>query len=140
MLFVLGLCIVDVWAHCRSFILTLIESSTCGLVAMTSAPHAECRQFDPGQVYFSEGLQDDRRAGRKVTLHTLQITPLFQKMRISANANIYGYMNVWIKIPMQGEVDLAEYVFYDWQQYITEKCISEAIAFYMISYTAVENK
>ena len=61
-------------------------------------------------------------------------------MRISANANIYGYMNVWIKIPMQGEVDLAEYVFYDWQQYITEKCISEAIAFYMISYTAVENK
>ena len=26
---------------------------TCGLVAMTSAPHAEGRQFDPGQVYFS---------------------------------------------------------------------------------------
>ncbi len=26
--------------------------STCGLVAMTSAPHAEGRQFDPGQVYF----------------------------------------------------------------------------------------
>ena len=25
---------------------------TCGLVAMTSAPHAEGRQFDPGQVYF----------------------------------------------------------------------------------------
>ena len=24
---------------------------TCGLVAMTSASHAECRQFDPGQVY-----------------------------------------------------------------------------------------
>ena len=52
MLFVLGLCIVDVWAHCRSFILTLIESSTCGLVAMTSTSHAEGRQFDPGQVYF----------------------------------------------------------------------------------------
>ena len=33
-------------------VLTLIESSTCGLVAMTSAPHAEGRQFDPGQVYF----------------------------------------------------------------------------------------
>jgi hypothetical protein len=27
--------------------------STCGLVAMTSASHAEGRQFDPGQVYFS---------------------------------------------------------------------------------------
>ena len=27
------------------------EISTCGLVAMTSASHAEGRQFDPGQVY-----------------------------------------------------------------------------------------
>jgi hypothetical protein len=27
--------------------------STCGLVAMTSASHAEGRQFDPGQVYFA---------------------------------------------------------------------------------------
>jgi hypothetical protein len=26
--------------------------STCGLVAMTSASHAEGRQFDPGQVYY----------------------------------------------------------------------------------------
>ena len=26
-------------------------SGTCGLVAMTSAQHAEGRQFDPGQVY-----------------------------------------------------------------------------------------
>ena len=26
-------------------------ASTCGLVAMTSAQHAEGRQFDPGQVY-----------------------------------------------------------------------------------------
>ena len=26
--------------------------SSCGLVAMTSASHAEGRQFDPGQVYF----------------------------------------------------------------------------------------
>ena len=30
--------------------------STCGLVAMTSASHAEGRQFDPGQVYFTTGL------------------------------------------------------------------------------------
>ena len=28
-----------------------IGQSTCGLVAMTSASHAEGRQFDPGQVY-----------------------------------------------------------------------------------------
>ena len=26
-------------------------SSTCGLVSMTTASHAEGRQFDPGQVY-----------------------------------------------------------------------------------------
>jgi hypothetical protein len=30
----------------------LFNTSTCGLVAMTSASHAEGRQFDPGQVYF----------------------------------------------------------------------------------------
>ena len=29
-----------------------LSASTCGLVAMTSASHAEGRQFDPGQVYF----------------------------------------------------------------------------------------
>ena len=29
-----------------------VPQSTCGLVAMTSASHAEGRQFDPGQVYF----------------------------------------------------------------------------------------
>ena len=31
--------------------------STCGLVAMTSASHAEGRQFDPGQVYDFSCLQ-----------------------------------------------------------------------------------
>ena len=34
------------------FFLHHIFQSTCGLVAMTSASHAEGRQFDPGQVYF----------------------------------------------------------------------------------------
>ena len=28
-------------------------AGTCGLVAMTSAQHAEGRQFDPGQVYLT---------------------------------------------------------------------------------------
>ena len=28
-----------------------LQAGTCGLVAMTSAQHAEGRQFDPGQVY-----------------------------------------------------------------------------------------
>ena len=28
--------------------------STCGLVAMTSAQHAEGRQFDPGQISFKD--------------------------------------------------------------------------------------
>ena len=31
---------------------TSFSASTCGLVAMTSASHAEGRQFDPGQVFF----------------------------------------------------------------------------------------
>ena len=30
--------------------------STCGLVAMTAASHAEGRQFDPGQVYLRLAL------------------------------------------------------------------------------------
>ena len=30
-----------------------IWTSSCGLVAMTTASHAEGRQFDPGQVYIS---------------------------------------------------------------------------------------
>ena len=30
--------------------------STCGLVAMTSAQHAEGRQFDPGQVYAGSAM------------------------------------------------------------------------------------
>ena len=34
--------------YCKLF---AIPGSTCGLVAMTSASHAEGRQFDPGQVY-----------------------------------------------------------------------------------------
>ena len=29
-----------------------VARSTCGLVAMTSASHAEGRQLDPGQVYY----------------------------------------------------------------------------------------
>ena len=31
---------------------------TCGLVAMTSAQHAEGRQFEPGQVYFHRFHRD----------------------------------------------------------------------------------
>ena len=40
----------------RQFNWTSSISSTCGLVAMTSASHAEGRQFDPGQVYLTIGL------------------------------------------------------------------------------------
>ena len=37
-------------------------TGTCGLVAMTSASHAEGRQFDPGQVYFEKnGLLVDAK-------------------------------------------------------------------------------
>ena len=35
---------------------TLESQGTCGLVAMTSASHAEGRQFDPGQVYMPMSL------------------------------------------------------------------------------------
>ena len=34
------------------FLWDFLRIGTCGLVAMTSASHAEGRQFDPGQVYF----------------------------------------------------------------------------------------
>ena len=39
--------------YCLYYASTTILSPhrTCGLVAMTSAPHAEGRQLDPGQVY-----------------------------------------------------------------------------------------
>ena len=40
---------------CATYIL-----STCGLVAMTSASHAEGRQFDPGQVYVLNCVQLQR--------------------------------------------------------------------------------
>ena len=52
------------WPHELQFLPLLLEImrlkflwnyfriGTCGLVAMTSASHAEGRQFDPGQVYF----------------------------------------------------------------------------------------
>jgi hypothetical protein len=35
---------------CRRCVCVFVCTSTCGLVAMTSASHAEGRQFDPGQV------------------------------------------------------------------------------------------
>ena len=38
--------------------------STCGLVAMTSASHAEGRQLDPGQVYFFSGLEGAPSGGK----------------------------------------------------------------------------
>ena len=36
------------------------SQGTCGLVAMTSASHAEGRQFDPGQVYIMSLVQAPR--------------------------------------------------------------------------------
>ena len=40
----------------------------CGLVAMTSASHAEGRQFDPGQVYFRsrQATSHVETSGRKM--------------------------------------------------------------------------
>ena len=49
--------------------------STCGLVAMTSASHAEGRQFDPGQVYLFIAVH--RHAGGfKMTAVGFEPTPL----------------------------------------------------------------
>jgi hypothetical protein len=42
----------------------LFNTSTCGLVAMTSASHAEGRQFDPGQVYFEVLKRQHPQAAR----------------------------------------------------------------------------
>ena len=48
-------------------------SGTCGLVAMTSAQHAEGRQFDPGQVYFSRSNRGGALARSLArSLHTVQ--------------------------------------------------------------------
>ena len=41
-----------------------IVTSTRGLVAMTSASHAEGRQFDPGQVYSIARPQQGQTAKR----------------------------------------------------------------------------
>ena len=43
--------------------------STCGLVAMTSASHAEGRQFDPGQVYFFAQSLASPSSARRCTHH-----------------------------------------------------------------------
>ena len=37
------------------------SQGTCGLVAMTSASHAEGRQFDPGQVYLLPTKETDNK-------------------------------------------------------------------------------
>ena len=46
----------DLWMQarfltCVHIMICFLRWGTCGLVAMTSASHAEGRQFDPGQVY-----------------------------------------------------------------------------------------
>ena len=41
------------------------KHSTCGLVAMTSASHAEGRQFDPGQVYLLRSSAAKSFTGRR---------------------------------------------------------------------------
>ena len=50
--------------HCQHFshmpAARTSATCTCGLVAMTSASHAEGRQFDPGQVYLQWHLHDCR--------------------------------------------------------------------------------
>ena len=51
--------------HASKLIATMQFQGSCGLVAMTSASHAEGRQFDPGQVYFSLGV-----AARSTSLQT----------------------------------------------------------------------
>ena len=43
-----GLCVLMAR---EPWMMVFVFASTCGLVAMTSASHAEGRQFDPGQVY-----------------------------------------------------------------------------------------
>ena len=57
-----------------SALLRSLFTSTCGLVAMTSASHAEGRQFDPGQVY---DLSDHMMGiGHKHDVSTLHNLPL----------------------------------------------------------------
>ena len=54
--------------------------STCGLVAMTSASHAEGRQFDPGQVYLRTLIPASLPppAGRRHCGHVIACAPRSQ--------------------------------------------------------------
>ena len=44
------------------------QHGTCGLVAMTSASHAEGRQFDPGQVYYYAARTKSMKGSFELTI------------------------------------------------------------------------
>ena len=50
-----------------------MSSCTCGLVAMTSASHAEGRQFDPGQVYIFEFIFAAKPQNRTLAQNTSEL-------------------------------------------------------------------
>ena len=75
------------------------KSGTCGLVAMTSASHAEGRQFDPGQVYswYLLFVKDISLFARSELMHYFQelIAPLpmfltWGKCRNAGNPKVVG--------------------------------------------------
>ena len=65
--------------------------STCGLVAMTSASHAEGRQFEPGQVYLLRplylGRADQRFRGSLCACHVARLEP---SLRAFSHGGHYG--------------------------------------------------
>ena len=57
------------------------HNGTCGLVAMTSAAHAEGRQFDPGQVYIPRKCGDPFQKSHHGEIMTLGVATSLWDLR-----------------------------------------------------------
>ena len=69
-----------------------IVVSTCGLVAMTSASHAEGRQFDPGQVYVRFRLHAHiRRISRANTPPPHRLRLVAPHLACLVRASVFGH-------------------------------------------------
>ena len=71
--------------------------STCGLVAMTSASHAEGRQLDPGQVY-TMWAPSVRRAAQRAVAVVTHMRADANARRFSVPPRAYGRVR-WLHIP-----------------------------------------
>ena len=90
-----------------------ISRSTCGLVAMTSASHAEGRQFDPGQVYFGASsllfafrITSERFLCQNSTVGSLQMQSRARHIRCDLNIGIVSDLHVRCECSTRATCDL----------------------------------